>query len=858
MAITLFGIVVVPTDGAAASNTTQTISVTPLSNMVEGMLVYVRMQRRAIGTVFSVNTSGGQYWKKEAFEDDGTCLCGGYWCRFNGTWGANPVFDFGGATSTSLQFIVFSPSSPGKYWAVDYEIIRTTFAAGTTPFTKTINSYTTTQANTVAIASWESRDDNTWGTLSGTGWSQTGLTAQYRNTAGSDMSAALAYRIQTSTGATNNVSLNQATLGGDAGFSQLCVFYETDWDYIGYPTIGNSVSAFTSGDAVGCKLSLCHKNGRGAIAQFYATSTSGANTMSLSLYKVVGADWVKITTVTKAFNAAGFYRIAMPSDLTLNGDFWIFMAPSGAADFKYAFYPGTYDNYACTHNIGTFGSLTWPSTIATATPSGGYFASNCSVSLQFSTEFGGALSDGIADVNSNSVGKTGYSAISDGNNDSSVTAKGKAMMGIKGDGFNDSYGEAVANSTGGTAALEAMGDGFNDSIATMKGIARYAAISDGINDGNTNSRGKTTYSAIGDGFNDGSSGAIGKTAYAGISDGISDVYTNEIGKARYSAISDSPNDAIITIQGRAQYGAISDGVNDAWMNMYGKATYQALSDGNNDTSSGARLVAYMGAISDGYNDSITGMKGYAKMASVGDNPNDCIFTIRGIGKYFAYGDGYNDAYVVLAQQGQWYAMGDGINDSYATLIGKAALSGISDDPNDASSGIYGKAKMQGIADNVNDSSSGARLTIYMSGISDGGSDAMAQPNLKLMLQGLSDGYSDVTMNLRGFGYMGGISDGVNDGVAGARATIYMNGLSDGFNSSYTDLTYGDPLVFATVIRRGIQSANVVRTTTIQAANILRTNFVMPSADITYRYIQSADITRDTTIPSADVVKDSGQ
>jgi hypothetical protein len=80
-----------------------------------------------------------------------------------------------------------------------------------------------------------SGDDNTWGTLSGSGWSVAG-SAQYPQHLGSQTSITAAYNVVTSPGTTNNVSQNQATLGGDAGITCILAFYERDADFTSVPT----------------------------------------------------------------------------------------------------------------------------------------------------------------------------------------------------------------------------------------------------------------------------------------------------------------------------------------------------------------------------------------------------------------------------------------------------------------------------------------------------------------------------------------------------------------------------------------------------------------------------------------------
>ena len=57
---------------------------------------------------------------------------------------------------------------------------------------------------------WGSPDDVTWGGALAAGWSKTGLTAQYRNTAGSDQSHTAAYNIRPTAGVVNAVTQTQS------------------------------------------------------------------------------------------------------------------------------------------------------------------------------------------------------------------------------------------------------------------------------------------------------------------------------------------------------------------------------------------------------------------------------------------------------------------------------------------------------------------------------------------------------------------------------------------------------------------------------------------------------------------------
>lgn len=222
MAITLFGSTASPTDNGTSTATQ--ITLTPPGSMLAGDLVIVYLYQRGTAT-FSVGVTGGQTWNSIGRDAGTTNLAmETYWCRFNGTWGANPQFDFSAGTNTNAVMLVFRPTDTGKVWGT--EQVATTNAAAAA--TITITGITPANASSVTVGSWMTADDNTWGTLSGTGWVNTSLSAQYRNTSGNDMSSSYAYNIKTAATATNNVSLTQTALGNDATTWRRITFYEYD------------------------------------------------------------------------------------------------------------------------------------------------------------------------------------------------------------------------------------------------------------------------------------------------------------------------------------------------------------------------------------------------------------------------------------------------------------------------------------------------------------------------------------------------------------------------------------------------------------------------------------------------------
>ena len=229
---TFFGVTSVPADNG--SNTTTTITLTPPASMVTNDLVVVHLTQRGTAT-FSVGINGGQTWNSIG-RNNGTANVAleTFWATYNGTWAANPRFDFSAGTNTTAVMIVFRPDDNTKTWAT--EQIATTNAAAAA--TITVTGVTPNFAPNVTLASWSSADDNTWGTLTGTNWVKTSLSNQYRNLAGQDSSSTFAYQLQSVAAGTNNVSQTQLTLGNDATAWRRITFYEQDAFTGGFDPMG--------------------------------------------------------------------------------------------------------------------------------------------------------------------------------------------------------------------------------------------------------------------------------------------------------------------------------------------------------------------------------------------------------------------------------------------------------------------------------------------------------------------------------------------------------------------------------------------------------------------------------------------
>jgi len=222
MSIAYFNSASTPADNG--SNSAATTAVTPPGGMQAGDLVLMIAQSRTTTETPQILPAGagGQTWTSETQVNQTNCRIRLFWCRFNGTWSANPSVSFGATNPHTVVMHVFRPSNTSSVWQVDVAQVSGIYNAPASPYTVTIPGITTITDGALVFATWASTDDNTWGSLTG-GWTTPGL-AQYRNTYGSDQSQTHAYRVMATAGASGNVSKNQATLGGDAGAYLIIAF----------------------------------------------------------------------------------------------------------------------------------------------------------------------------------------------------------------------------------------------------------------------------------------------------------------------------------------------------------------------------------------------------------------------------------------------------------------------------------------------------------------------------------------------------------------------------------------------------------------------------------------------------------
>lgn len=264
MTIHFIGETLAPADNTAQAGPTVTLSTSTgaLASAQVGDLIVVDLVYRANGGSedLLVNGAGGQAWSWWRIASNTNIVSRRFWCRFNGAWLGALTFSHytdqdasqapTGALPISAYAVVFRPTNSGKYWVPRLGPLVGTFAAGGSPFTKTITGVTTVSAygsqSYVVVAGWYTPDANTWGALAGTNWTKAGLSDQQRNASGSFTSATLAYQIQEAAAATNDVSQDQLTLGGDAGATCITAFVEID-----LPSAGTSATLALGDTAIG-------------------------------------------------------------------------------------------------------------------------------------------------------------------------------------------------------------------------------------------------------------------------------------------------------------------------------------------------------------------------------------------------------------------------------------------------------------------------------------------------------------------------------------------------------------------------------------------------------------------------------
>jgi hypothetical protein len=229
MSITYLGYANTPPDNWTNTANPTAVDPTPLTPnvaMQAGDLVLMTAVSRTADTyteTLAISNAGGQTWTTEPQQNQNNCKIRLFWCRFNGTWSANPSVSFGNRSPHIVVIHVFRPSNTSSVWQVDVAQVDGNYPTPSPPNrTATIPGITTNTDGALVFAYWGSQDNNTWGNLTA-GWTTPGL-AQYRNSSGNDQSQTHAYRIMATAGDTGDVSKNQTGGGSDRGAYLIIAF----------------------------------------------------------------------------------------------------------------------------------------------------------------------------------------------------------------------------------------------------------------------------------------------------------------------------------------------------------------------------------------------------------------------------------------------------------------------------------------------------------------------------------------------------------------------------------------------------------------------------------------------------------
>lgn len=168
-------------------------------------------------TAATLNNTGSQTWVSLGGGSNTNIRVDVWYCIWQTSTFPDSTSFTTPSANCSMYTLWYEAHDTSWAWVLDQSMTVATFAAAASP---SITGQTTTKGQTVTLASWHTPDDNTWGSISGTGWVVAGV-AQYRNLDSQDASSTFAHKIQSAAGATGNVTKTQLTNGNDAGVSTI-------------------------------------------------------------------------------------------------------------------------------------------------------------------------------------------------------------------------------------------------------------------------------------------------------------------------------------------------------------------------------------------------------------------------------------------------------------------------------------------------------------------------------------------------------------------------------------------------------------------------------------------------------------
>ena len=288
---TFFGVSSSVIDNFPGGQAGPTVTVVPPALMQSGDLVVVYVHYSGNSGTITTGNTGGQSWNIGATATNGTNnRMAILWCRYNGTWSANPTFTISSGTNamTALMY-VFRPNSSSSQWGVHINE-TTTVNTGTSQSTA---AFSTTLPRTVSMGFFGNASTNTWGAVSGAGWVKPvfpTLAAQVRNNATGTLSHSAAYNIQSAPAAITSMSQTQSA-NTSTGRTYMTWFELTNDECSGAISLtpGGSCSNI-AGSLAGATISAgipagCEASGSNTYDVWYQfTATSSNHTVQLSGY----------------------------------------------------------------------------------------------------------------------------------------------------------------------------------------------------------------------------------------------------------------------------------------------------------------------------------------------------------------------------------------------------------------------------------------------------------------------------------------------------------------------------------------------------------------------------------------------
>lgn len=217
--ITLVGVSHVPAvDGGSVSLIN--FSAPPPAGMQEGDYVVAVFHVASSGVTLSITNTGGQTWVEESqiAVPGGSTHVRVFHCRFNGTWDANPVFSHNLESGRAGLLHISVWRNVDETTALDAPYTSEPFAAPSSPYHVTRPEIVTQTDGAVALAIWNSRDNNSWALVT-PGWTNVNGETQWRDSSISSIS--MAWKKVTPAGGSGAVVNRQSALGGDPGVTHI-------------------------------------------------------------------------------------------------------------------------------------------------------------------------------------------------------------------------------------------------------------------------------------------------------------------------------------------------------------------------------------------------------------------------------------------------------------------------------------------------------------------------------------------------------------------------------------------------------------------------------------------------------------